>query len=378
MKLIRTVKLKLNVAPQEMLPTLKAYTHAYNFVCTHGWEENEFNSVNLHKDTYYQVREDFSLPSQLAISSRMKASESLKGVLQKKRKKLKVTKPQSKQCSIRYDANSFTLWFDRNEVSILTLEGRKKFELNIPEYFQQYVSWKRKSAELFVRKNMVFLNIVFEKDVEDVETSETPFILGVDRGVNKLAVTSDNKFYNGKIRRQVNKYRKLRKQLQKCGSKSAKRHLKRLSLQENRFRSDVNHSLAKQIVESLPSGSIIVLEDLKYIRERCKQRKKERRNFHNWSFFQFEEFLKYKAEAKGIKVEYVDARYTSQKCSCCKHISKGNRKYQSLHQCESCGFTLNADLNAARNIELNYRDAKGYPYWLSVNQPNVVTTKHRN
>ena len=276
MKLTRTVKLKLNVAPEEMLPTIHAYTHAYNAVCMHGWEKNKFNSVNLHEDTYYNIKEEFNLPSQLVISSRMKASESLKGAIQKRNKKQKVSKPKSKQCSIRYDANSFSTWFDKNQVSILTIDGRKKLELHIPDYFKQYLDWRRKSAELFIKKGKVFLNIVFEKDVEDVKTSETPFIIGVDRGVNKLAVTSDNTFYNGKVRRVVNRYRRLRKQLQKCGSKSAKRYLKRLSLQENRFRSDVNHSVAKQIVSNLPSGSIIVLEDLKYIRERCNQRKKER------------------------------------------------------------------------------------------------------
>jgi IS605 OrfB family transposase len=133
----------------------------------------------------------------------------------------------------------------------------------------------------------------------------------------------------------------------------------------------VNHCITKQIVESLPENSIIVLEDLKHIRKRVKLRKRQRRRIHSWSFFQLEEFLRYKADARAIKVDYVDARYTSQKCSRCGHISKSNRTSQAVFKCTHCGLSLNADLNASRNIEANYRDASGYPEGLSVNQPIV-------
>ena len=42
--------------------------------------------------------------------------------------------------------------------------------------------------------------------------------------------------------------------------------------------------------------------------------------------------------------------YTSQKCSCCGHISKENRRSQSKFKCIKCNFKLNADLNASLNI----------------------------
>jgi ribosomal protein S27AE len=68
---------------------------------------------------------------------------------------------------------------------------------------------------------------------------------------------------------------------------------------------------------------------------------------------QFEQFLSYKAEALGKRVVFVDARYTSQKCSRCGHRSSANRK-KSRFRCGSCGYTAHADINAAVNVRDNY------------------------
>ncbi|WP_143075391.1 zinc ribbon domain-containing protein, partial [Succinivibrio dextrinosolvens] len=41
---------------------------------------------------------------------------------------------------------------------------------------------------------------------------------------------------------------------------------------------------------------------------------------------------------------------TSRTCPKCGHISKDNRKTQAVFCCKSCGYTANADENAAKNI----------------------------
>lgn len=56
------------------------------------------------------------------------------------------------------------------------------------------------------------------------------------------------------------------------------------------------------------------------------------------------------ANKHGIQVTFVQSHYTSQTCKC-GHISKNNRKTQEIFKCESCGRELNADVNAASNIE---------------------------
>jgi putative transposase len=50
------------------------------------------------------------------------------------------------------------------------------------------------------------------------------------------------------------------------------------------------------------------------------------------------------------RVEKISPAFTSQRCSACGHVAAESRKSQALFACVACGFTLNADVNAARNI----------------------------
>jgi putative transposase len=58
--------------------------------------------------------------------------------------------------------------------------------------------------------------------------------------------------------------------------------------------------------------------------------------------------LQHKASGR---VEQIPAGYTSQRCSACGHVAPGNRKSQTVFECEACtAGPCNADVNAARNI----------------------------
>ncbi len=374
--MIRTIKIKLQISPEEVLPTITAYTKAYNFVCHKGWEENDRNGVSLHHKTYRTCRA--YLTADLTCSARTKAVESLKSVKRLQSKENQRSKwqkreakifscPQSKQTSVRYNDKTFTISFEKNIVSLQTTQKRIKSAFIVPNYYKRYLNWRRRSAELFIRDNQVFLHVSFEKPAE-LFCSNGKFI-GVDRGIQNIAVTSDKRFFGGgKVKRVARRYKRLRSALQSKGH-SGKRHLTKIRSKENRFRKDVNHCISKQIVQELEKGTTIVLEKLTGLTANCvpKMRRKKvkdraKRSEHSsWSYFQFEEFLKYKAAYKGIMVEYVDARYTSQKCSKCGYTSRSNRKKQSVFKCASCSHQLNADLNASFNIVKNYLDAIGYP-----------------
>jgi len=363
MKLQRTLKLALKPTEEQkriLLETIEQYKFAYNYTCKVGWEAQLWNGVKLHKLTYYALRGKTSLPSQLVISARVVATESLKSAIKRERKGLKSRCPRSNNPAIRYDKRSYTVWLDREEVSIATVSGRQKFKVKIPEYFKQYIDWNVTSANLKYDKKLkkFFLNVTVEKDFPDVKPAD--FYVGVDLGLKNIAVVSTpdgkiNKFFDGgHIRAVSERYFALRKRLQSKGTPSAKRHLKKLSQKEKRFRTAINHKIAKEIVDLIPAGGVIVLEKLKGIRKRIKVNKQNRRWIHSWNFAQLQQFMEYKAQAKGVRVVYVDARYTSQKCSGCGHISRSNRIDQSHFVCKHCSYSLNADLNASRNIVKNY------------------------
>ena len=367
MKLIQTAKIKLNISPEEILPTLVAYTTMFNLVCQVGFKAKEKNGINLHKLVYQETRK--TLPSQLAISCRMKATEALKSVFSKKQKYY--TCPKSRLCSVRYDKNSYTLFPNKNQISLLTVNGRKRYDLVIPKYYQKYFdSWKNTSADLCLYKNKVYIHITFEKDITDTKPNNK--LIGIDRGINNIAVVSNNQFFGGgQVKNIVNKHKRLRKLLQRSGTKSAKRHLKKLSGKEKRFRADINHQISKKIIASLNPGDTIVLEDLTGIRNK-RMKKPQRTLINGWSYFQLEQFLTYKAAEKGIRIKYIDARYTSQRCSKCGFICRSNRKEHSFC-CKQCGFKLNADLNASRNICMKALESYMLYNEAVINQPIVST-----
>ena len=61
------------------------------------------------------------------------------------------------------------------------------------------------------------------------------------------------------------------------------------------------------------------------------------------------------------RVEDVPAPYTSLRCSACGWIDKNSRKSQAEFCCSSCGFTCNADTNAATNIAAGQGVPKARP-----------------
>jgi putative transposase len=50
------------------------------------------------------------------------------------------------------------------------------------------------------------------------------------------------------------------------------------------------------------------------------------------------------------RVQRLPAAYTSQRCSACGHLAAESRQSQTAYRCVACGWTGNADYNAARNI----------------------------
>lgn len=206
-------------------------------------------------------------------------------------------------------------------------------------------------------------------DMPDVETKEPDGFLGVDLGIANIATTDDGTRYCGKgLNRVRHRNQRLRAKLQKIGTKSAKRLLKKRSRKEARFAADTNHTIAKRIVtEAERTGRGIALEDLGGIRDRVRLRRPQRVTLHSWAFHQLGTYVAYKAARAGVATVYVDPAYTSQGCSRCDHIAKANRPNQSTFRCTSCGLAEHADVNAARNIA-----KRGVTGWAAVSLPNAA------
>jgi putative transposase len=218
----------------------------------------------------------------------------------------------------------------------------------------------RGQCDLLYRKHSATFFLAITVDAPEPTPDETSDYLGVDLGVITLVATADGEFLNhstGPKHAHVNQVRarfsRLRRKLQKKGTKSAKRLMRMRSGREKRFSRDINHCLSKAIVSTAKGTQRgIALEDWQGIRERAGKTvsKRQRSVLHSWAFSQLRAFIAYKAALAGVPVDYVNPAYTSQTCSACGHCEKANRRSQAKFLCVSCGYSAHADLNAAANI----------------------------
>ncbi|MCJ0907488.1 IS200/IS605 family accessory protein TnpB-related protein [Rhodococcus sp. ARC_M6] len=131
----------------------------------------------------------------------------------------------------------------------------------------------------------------------------------------------------------------MRTALQKVGTKSAKRKLKTRRRKEQRFATDINHQLSKNIVAGAQrTDRGIAIEDLSGIRDRVRLAKKQRAQVHSWAYAQLRNFVDCKAEAVGVPVQVVNPRNTSRTCSQCGFCDARNRRSQSVFVCGECGW----------------------------------------
>jgi putative transposase len=235
-------------------------------------------------------------------------------------------------------------------VSIWTLAGRMKIPFVRGDCQRALLAFRKGQVDLMLVRGTWYLAVV--RDVPDPTKIGIVDVLGLDCPVVNLAYDGDRRPYSGaEVECVRQKFSLRRAGLQHCGTKAAKRRLKKLRGKEAGFRKHVNHCISKEIVASAErSRQAIAIEHLTHIRRRPKARTAQRNRLRGWSFAQLRQFASYKATFKGIPIVVVDSRNTSRTCSECGSIHKANRESQQTFSCVDCGYTAAADFVGARNI----------------------------
>jgi putative transposase len=339
----------LKLAPTEeqhqaLLETMHAFNKAADDVASLAFAEKTANKFALQKLVYGELRTTYKLPAQLAIRAISKASEAYK--------RDKSIQPHFRpEGAIVYDQRVMA-FKGLSQVSLTTLFGRVLVPFIVGGYQEARMDRIKGQADLLYRNGTFSLAVTL-----DVPTP-TPAIpngtLGVDLGIIHLATDSTGETFSGEaVEKNRKRHHALRQRLQKGGTKSAKRHLKKLSGKEARFKKNTNHVISKRIVQKAKSnGQGIAIEELRHIRKRTDStvRRSQRNRHTSWSFGQLRLFLSYKAALAGVPLHTVDPRNTSRTCHVCTHCAKENRKSQASFVCQQCGLSMNADINAAINI----------------------------
>jgi len=333
---------------------MEAFNAACNDISKNAYESKTFNQYKLHHRLYHRIREQYKLPAQLTVRAVSKVINSYKT----EREHIHLFNPHG---AIVYDER--IMGFKGLErVSLSTLEGRVAVSMLVGGYAKLDQRRIRGQADLLYIKDEFYLCLVVEQP-EELPLTPVGY-LGVDLGIVNLATTSDGvRYQGGEVESVRAHYAGLKAVLQRVGTESAKRHLKKLSGREARFKRQVNHKISKElVVVAKGTKRAIALEDLKGIRSQVTVRHGQRDRHGKWAFNQLRAFVDYKARVAGVPVLMVDPRDTSRRCSACGHMEKLNRVSQSEFKCRVCGRSENADFNAAKNIR----------WRAAVNQPIVV------
>ncbi|KAB7518361.1 RNA-guided endonuclease InsQ/TnpB family protein [Halosegnis rubeus] len=309
---------------------------------------------------YDDVREQTGLGSQHAILATHQAAQAITGCLERRSNGKKISKPTFTAPTVKYDTRTMTL-FDDDTVSLSTTESRVRCSLALPDaddgYQRQYLDsdeWSVTESTLTARDGNYFLHIGFRRHKTDTErnTAEDGTVLGVDLGIENLAVTSTASFVSGReVTHDLREFEKVRAGLQQTGTRSAHRTLERSSGRELRYIRDVLHQASNAIVDEALryECDVIAFEDLTDIRDRTGASWG-----HKWAFRMLYEQVEYKAEAVGVSVKQVGSAYTSKRCAECGFTADENRPNRNDFCCQKCESEANADYNAAKNIGMRY------------------------
>lgn len=213
-------------------------------------------------------------------------------------------------------------------------------------------------------------------DVPDIQCELTGESIGIDLGIKDLAICSNGKVYKNinktsrvkklkkklkraqrklsrKMTRNIKSYDKNRKPTFECKLEERKNYQKQkhivqlLNRRLTNIRQNYLHQTTTEIVKTKPSR--IVMEALNI--------KGMMKNHHlakaiaEQKFYEFKRQIQYKCAMRGIELVEVPTFYPSSKtCSHCGAVKKDLKLSDRTYHCESCGFTIDRDMNAAMNL----------------------------
>lgn len=340
-----TLQVKLLPSPAQhalLVETMRAFNAACTWIADYAYTERCASKFVLQKALYQDIRQRFGLSAQLAIRAIAKVVEVYK---------------RDKAKPIAFRANGAVVYDERilsfkglECASLTVLKGRVVVPMQMGDYQRVQFARAKGQADLVLRGATFYLLLTLDTPAEPPMVPER--FLGVDLGIVNLATDSDGNRYTGtpvELMRQ--RCLLARKTYQATHTKSAQRRLQKMARHESRFRRNVNHVIAKQLVaHAKDTHAALSLEDLTGIRDRMTVRKGQRNKQHGWSFRQLREFIAYKAQRLGVPLVLVDPRHSSQECAQCGYVDKRNRRSQAEFSCLQCGHTAHADTNAARNL----------------------------
>jgi putative transposase len=177
-------------------------------------------------------------------------------------------------------------------------------------------------------------------EILDAPLKETGINLGLDLGINKMAVTSDGAQYGTELKPILHA-------IKNCKQNSKRQ--KRLRIHRDNY--------IRQELNTIPWGELktIVVEDLKTMKlGKSKKRSKSfRKLLSPWVYARMINWIGLKAQENRVRLAKEPPAYSSQCCPQCLHTEKDNRKGEDF-KCLRCGYIADADFVGSCNMLLRF------------------------
>jgi len=300
--------------------------------------------TELHNAFYYMAREKFSdVPSQVVIKAEQESAACYRTA---KTNKHKLSKPfEKRNLSLRLDKRISSRTKTPTRINIITTEKRKEFDIETYPRLKDLMNRHEFQDPLvFVRNGELMISLTFDVTVP---TQAPAICLGVDLGIRRVAACSDGRLIiDREFNKQKRKLRYLKRQLQSKGTKSARKHRRKLLGKERNMNRNQTHLVANAILRT--EANVIALENLNGIK--AKKHKKQNKNaISQVPLFDLRRVLTYKAMHQGKTVCLVSPAWTSQTDSISQK-REGERRGCRFYS--KSGRVYDADVNAAINIAL--------------------------
>ena len=231
------------------------------------------------------------------------------------------------------------------------------------------ITYKMCSSSIQMKGRKIFLLLVVDVPKESFEQKKG-MVVGIDLGLNVPIYAATNLSPERKaignretILNQRMAFQKRYKALQRLqltrggrGRSHKLEPLERLREAERNWVRTQNHLFSKEVIEFAKQvgASAIHMERLANFGKNRTGEVYEDKKFvlRNWSYFELQNLIEYKAKRANIKVRYINPAFTSQTCSECGQTGERD----SIHfkctnpECKNYGKDIHADYNGARNI----------------------------
>jgi transposase len=325
MEVRRTVPVKLDVDSDDaalLEDTVDVFLWCAQYVVDHAFEGEYVTTskTTLDDETYDEVREATDgFNGGLVQAARNKAAEACKSVVAKWKQGKKASKPHFTSPHVVYDHRTAT--FHDEYVSLATTDGRIEADYVLPDEdsdtpHAEYLfadEYETTGAELHRKHGEWQLHIHCKKEVEsdtpEQATTENGTVLGVDLGVNNLAVASTGTFWTGdEFDHWRQEHENRRGDLEEHGTRWAHENVRSVGRkEERRFKMTLRRIANELVAEARENDcSVIAFDDLTDIREPH-----------------------------------------------CGFTHPDNRESE-VFECLKCGYENHPDYNAAKNIGLRY------------------------